>query len=291
MNLGIGKMVKNTPGFIEGTTNAMSYDNLSGVAGNAQMVIDYCMKKGLTRAAGCGVAANIQAESGFRTNAVGDHNTSFGLCQWHNKRGTAMMQFCESLGVKWNESFTGQMDYLWSELTSSYKGVYNVLANASDTLAGAITCCNKWIYSYEVPQGYKDPDSDVYKKRQQYTRDIYNGGWCYVITYGFAKSYYYAGDGTLQIKVRIPSIHGPYRLSDSNGKTVRNYVTDDNLPFYQSVLLPHTPTDGEVVMLASTNDSNNEFVVLGLTGASYTSVRTQWGEQTWIQLVGTFQTW
>jgi len=96
-----------------------------------------------------------------------------------------------------------------------------------------------------------------------------------VITYGFAKSYYYAGDGTLQIKVRIPSIHGPYRLSDSNGKTVRNYVTDDNLPFYQSVLLPHTPTDGEVVMLASTNDSNNEFVVLGLTGASYTSVRTQ----------------
>lgn len=176
MNLGIGKMVKDTPGFIEGTTNAMSYDNLSGVAGNAQMVIDYCMKKGLTRAAGCGVAANIQAESGFRTNAVGDHNTSFGLCQWHNKRGTAMMQFCESLGVKWNESFTGQMDYLWSELTSSYKGVYNVLANASDTLAGAITCCNKWIYSYEVPQGYKDPDSDVYKKRQQYTRDIYNGG-------------------------------------------------------------------------------------------------------------------
>lgn len=95
-----------------------------------------------------------------------------------------------------------------------------------------------------------------------------------MVTFGFAKGYQYNGDSTLQIRVRIPSVHGPYKLSDANGKTVRNYVRDEDLPYYQSVLLPTLPTEGDVVALLSIDDSNNEFIVIGLTGASYTSVQT-----------------
>lgn len=99
-----------------------------------------------------------------------------------------------------------------------------------------------------------------------------------MITYGYAKDHFYSGDGTLHIRVRIPSVHGPYKQSDYKGKVVRNYVKDENLPYLPSMLLPHIPTDGEVVVISSLNNSNNQFIVLGLTGGSYLSGVTNLGE-------------
>lgn len=99
-----------------------------------------------------------------------------------------------------------------------------------------------------------------------------------MIVYGYVKEYMYTGDGTLMIKVRIPSIHGPMAESEYKGQQVRNYVRDNELPFYPSILLPHLPTDGEVVALTSTNNKNSQFMVLGLTGGSYYSGTTNIGE-------------
>lgn len=90
-----------------------------------------------------------------------------------------------------------------------------------------------------------------------------------MITFGYVKEYQYAGDGTLLIRVRIPSVHGPYDVSAYRGKPVRNYVRDSDLPFLPSVLLPHLPNEGEVVAVASLNPANTEFIVIGLTGGSY----------------------
>ena len=92
-----------------------------------------------------------------------------------------------------------------------------------------------------------------------------------MITYGYAKDYKYTGDGSLMIRVRIPSIHGPYSRAEYNGKTVRNYVEDNDLPYYPSVLLPHMPLDGEVAVLSSLNTGNSQFIVLGLTGSRFKS--------------------
>jgi len=86
------------------------------------------------------------------------------------------------------------------------------------------------------------------------------------LIYGYAKQYRYTGDGTLEVQVRIPAIHGPFKLSDSRGKLVRNYTRDEDLPFYQSLLLPHLPNPGDVVALLS-----DDLVVVGLTGGSYVS--------------------
>ena len=90
-----------------------------------------------------------------------------------------------------------------------------------------------------------------------------------MIVHGYAKNHKYAGDGTLMIQVRIPSIHGPMSKYEYNGKSVRNYTDDIDLPWYQSVLMPHIPTEGEVVVLMSTNSKNTEFFVIGITGGSY----------------------
>lgn len=95
-----------------------------------------------------------------------------------------------------------------------------------------------------------------------------------MITYGYAKGYQYAGDGTLQICVRIPSVHGPYKQSNAMGKTLKNYVMDKDLPWYPSLLLPHLPQEGEVVAIQSINSANNEFIVIGLTGGSYHASNT-----------------
>ena len=92
-----------------------------------------------------------------------------------------------------------------------------------------------------------------------------------MITYGYAKDYKYTGDGSLVIRVRIPSIHGPYSRSEYNGKTIRNYIEDKDLPYYPAVLLPHTPTDGHVAVISSLDDSNSQFIILGLTGSQYKS--------------------
>jgi hypothetical protein len=98
-----------------------------------------------------------------------------------------------------------------------------------------------------------------------------------MITYGYAKAYKYAGDGTLSVKVRIPSVHGPYKQSNAKGKTIKNYVLDNDLPWYSSLLLPHLPQEGEVVAIASLDKGNNDFIVIGLTGGSYNAGATNVG--------------
>ena len=92
-----------------------------------------------------------------------------------------------------------------------------------------------------------------------------------MITYGYAKGYYYTGDGTLMVQCRIPSIHGPYKQSNYDGATVRNYVQDNELPWYPSLLLPHLPKEGEVVAITSLDSGYSNMLVLGLTGGSYSS--------------------
>lgn len=92
-----------------------------------------------------------------------------------------------------------------------------------------------------------------------------------MITYGYAKGYQYTNDGTLMVQVRIPTIHGAWGQSSYRGRTVHNYVLDSDLPWFQSVLLPHLPNDGDVVALSSINSADNEFLIIGLTGGSYYS--------------------
>lgn len=98
-----------------------------------------------------------------------------------------------------------------------------------------------------------------------------------MIIFGYAKGYRYSGDGTLYIQVRIPSIHGPYVQQSADGKIVRNYVQDTSLPYYQSILLPHLPNEGEVVALSSLDTSGNQWIVIGLTGGSYSMGVTNLG--------------
>jgi len=88
-----------------------------------------------------------------------------------------------------------------------------------------------------------------------------------MIVYGYVKGTRYSNDGTFQLQVRIPSIHGPYKQT---ANTRQRYVQDTDLPWITSILLPHMPSEGEVAALESVSSANSsEFIVIGLTGGSY----------------------
>ena len=92
-----------------------------------------------------------------------------------------------------------------------------------------------------------------------------------MIVYGYAIATMYTNDGTYMIQTRIPSAHGPMMSEDYRGAKVTNYTPDSELPWYPSLLLPTTPTWGDVVVLTSTNESTTDFLVLGVTGGQYKS--------------------
>lgn len=105
---------------------------------------------GLNTAAACAVLANINQESGFKVKVDGDGGSSYGLCQWHAGRKTALINFCNSNGYTLN-SVEGQMAYLHKELTESYSSTWNKLKNTPNTDQGAYDSAYYFCVNFERP--------------------------------------------------------------------------------------------------------------------------------------------
>ena len=105
----------------------------------------------LNHAAACGVIANIHVESRFNPEALGDFGTSYGICQWHNKRYTRLIEWSEENGYDYTELST-QLWFMKYELENKYAFVYERLKNTSDTPRGAYSVGNYWCIYYEKPK-------------------------------------------------------------------------------------------------------------------------------------------
>ena len=57
-----------------------------GFGGLARHAFDFFVQSGWTQAQAAGLIANIQVESNFRANALGDGGAAHGICQWHQDR-------------------------------------------------------------------------------------------------------------------------------------------------------------------------------------------------------------
>lgn len=129
---------------------------------NARIIIEQLLNKGLNAAAAVGIAANIQQESGFNAAAVNPISGASGICQWTDSRRTAMINMA---GTNWKNNLTGQIDYLWYELTcTSESGVMPYLESAPNTEEGARGVAEKFVrmfercgdYDIEVPKRQKN---------------------------------------------------------------------------------------------------------------------------------------
>lgn len=110
---------------------------------------------GLNSAAACGVLANIERESGFRPDALGDGGTSYGICQWHDVsegvgRYTSLKNFCSERGMDYTELMS-QLYYLEFELKTWYPKVWNALYSVENSADGAYEAGYYWCFNFEVP--------------------------------------------------------------------------------------------------------------------------------------------
>lgn len=124
---------------------------------------------GLNNAAACGVLANIEIESGFDPHAVGDGGTSYGICQWHNSRFTALRNYCAANALDYT-TLNGQLRFLQYELERDFPKTTKILREAPNTAAGAYEAGYQWCYRFEVPAGYA---SGVSVSRGNLAKNIY----------------------------------------------------------------------------------------------------------------------
>ncbi len=104
----------------------------------------------LSTAAACGVLANIEHESAFQPAIFGDQGTSYGLCQWHNERFSALRGYCSALGLDYR-TVGGQMAYLRYELGNKYTTLLLTLQSIDDTPDGAYRAAYLWCIQFERP--------------------------------------------------------------------------------------------------------------------------------------------
>lgn len=144
-----------------------SADNIDGLDPVPREIVQYFLDKGLNTAAAIGIIANIKSESNFNTGAIGDHGTSFGICQWHLGRGDAMKAMA---GADWANNLTGQLDYLWYELSNSYQSVLSALQAVPNTLEGAKQAADIFVRKFEIPANV-DQQSQI---RQQNAEEFWS---------------------------------------------------------------------------------------------------------------------
>ena len=86
---------------------------------NAMQIYSHLKSKGLADNVIAGIMGNLQQESGFNPNVVGDGGNSIGLAQWYQDRGNSLRNFAQQRGTDWNHLGT-QLDYLLDEINRGY---------------------------------------------------------------------------------------------------------------------------------------------------------------------------
>ncbi len=108
----------------------------------------------LNSAAACGIMANIEKESNFKSSTViRDSNglQSGGLCMWNGSRLSSLKNYCNKKGYDYL-SIEGQLNYLKYELNlSSYKHILNYLKKVANNKDGAYNAAYYWCYYFEIP--------------------------------------------------------------------------------------------------------------------------------------------
>ena len=88
--------------------NVGSFESFNWTGGNAQETVwGYLITHGYTKEAAAGIMGNIEAESGFRTDAVEASATNpgegIGLIQWSFGRKSQFISFAQSQGKHWSD--------------------------------------------------------------------------------------------------------------------------------------------------------------------------------------------
>jgi len=118
-------------------TPSIDMNSVKGVeaTGSAEQAINFFVSKGWTREQAIGIAANLEIESGFKTNVLGDNGAAYGIAQWHPDRQAI---FREWAGKDIREStFEEQLGFVNYELNGPEKKAGDMLRNTTDAISAA----------------------------------------------------------------------------------------------------------------------------------------------------------
>lgn len=158
-----------TPDEIKKYTDPVVPDS-SGIGAStndAKYAMNFLIKNGkYTPEQAAGIVGNLQAESNFRTSAVGDKHlatSSFGIAQWRERRLKNLQRFAKRNNKPIDDLDT-QLWFLLHELKTSHRKADRLIRSSNDVNQIAQVVQAK----YEV----STPDS--LPERQRYASQIYN---------------------------------------------------------------------------------------------------------------------
>jgi len=120
---------------------------------------------GVNDAALAGILANLQGESGFNPNKVGDGGAAYGICQWQGPRLDQMVKYCEENDLN-PVSREGQLSFLVHDLINNYIYAYDQIRLCEDSENGALQATYNFCAYYEVPA---DPGAESVE-REEWTK-------------------------------------------------------------------------------------------------------------------------
>lgn len=139
------------PGMMGGVDGTGIDVNVSGVHNTvAKQILQFCMSKGYNLAAACGVCGNVYAECGYNIAAVqkGASNPGLGICQWtYWSRKQAFLREVPD----WKTNLTGQLNFMWKEVSTKYTRCHNKMLAIPNNEEGARQATIIWCDEYEAP--------------------------------------------------------------------------------------------------------------------------------------------
>lgn len=136
---------------------------------NEETLFNFCREVlGLNVAGAVGIITNVAKEGAFKTGALGDGGTSYGICQWHAGRYTNLQNWCKANGKDYT-TLDGQLWYMKYELEGSYSAVLSYIRSVPNTAQGAYDAAYRWCLKFEIPAD----TANTSDKRGAIARDTY----------------------------------------------------------------------------------------------------------------------
>lgn len=165
---------------IPGTTDLVGSDN-------QQKAFNYLVEKGLSPQQSAGIVGNLIAESGVnpkrvqstptpegdKDNITVDNRTGYGIAQWtSSNRQQGLVDFARSRGMAIEGDLGLQLDYLFQELQTGYKGVYDKIKLAPDLKAAS----DIFMTEFERPADQSESAKAKRASMGQKVLELYGGG-------------------------------------------------------------------------------------------------------------------
>jgi hypothetical protein len=147
-----------------------------GVAasGSAKEAIDFFEGKGWTKAQAIGIAANLEVESKFKTNAVGDGGKAYGIAQWHPNR---QRKFQEVYGKNIREAgFKEQLEFVNWELNNTENKAGNLIRQTQNAGQAAAAVDQHYERSSGIHRQIRINTAQKYEKGEGLAAEKTEGG-------------------------------------------------------------------------------------------------------------------